>query len=286
METKTSMHLRPVEPIATVALFPVLHAELITLLRRLPPEEWSRPTPAAPWTVKDMTAHLLDTDMRRLSAQRDGFLPGLAEPPATYADLIGLLDRLNAEWVTAAQRLSPQLLIELLDFVAPQVHRLFAALDPMAPAHVGVAWAGEAESRNWFDIAREYTEKWHHQQHIREAVGAPLLTDRRWLHPALDTFLRGLPHTYRDVAAVAGTSLVVAISGAAGGEWTLTRTAEGWRLYAEADPAPASLVQLDQDTAWRLFTKGITPVEAQTRAVIAGDAHLGVQALALLGIMA
>jgi len=74
MEEKTFMHLHPVEPIATVALFPALHAELIALLRRLTPEDWFRPT-AAPWTVKDMAAHLLDTDMRRSSAQRDGFRP-------------------------------------------------------------------------------------------------------------------------------------------------------------------------------------------------------------------
>jgi hypothetical protein len=33
-----------------------------------------------------------------------------------------------------------------------------------------VAWAGEAESKNWFHVARDYSEKWHHQQQIREAV--------------------------------------------------------------------------------------------------------------------
>jgi uncharacterized protein (TIGR03083 family) len=281
------MHLRPVEPIATVALFPALHSELIALLRRLGRADWFKPTAAAPWTVKDVTAHLLDTDMRRLAALRDQFTPPAAEaPPATYHDLVVLIDRLNAEWVTAARRLSPELLIELLELVAPQVHRLFAALDPMAPARVGVAWAGETASLNWFDIAREYTEKWHHQQHIREAVGAPLLTERRWLHPALDTFLRGLPHTYRDVAAAQGTSLVITMSGDAGGDWTLMRVADGWRLYAGAAPTPASRVQLDQDTAWRLFTKGSTPAEAQARAVITGEAQLGAQALALLAIMA
>jgi hypothetical protein len=99
------MQLRPVEPIDTVALFPALHAELLTLLRRLEPRDWFTPTAAMPWTVKDMAAHLLDTDMRRLASQRDHFRPPAGEPaPATYAELVALIDRLNAEWVTAAQR--------------------------------------------------------------------------------------------------------------------------------------------------------------------------------------
>ncbi|MEJ7682555.1 MAG: hypothetical protein WKG06_32810 [Segetibacter sp.] len=29
-------------------------------------------------------------------------------------------------------------------------------------------WAGEKKSKNWFHIAREYTEKWHHQMSSRQ----------------------------------------------------------------------------------------------------------------------
>ena len=36
----------------------------------------------------------------------------------------------------------------------------------------GVAWAGEERSPAWFDVARELTERWHHQAHIRLATGA------------------------------------------------------------------------------------------------------------------
>ncbi|MBX3001692.1 MAG: maleylpyruvate isomerase N-terminal domain-containing protein [Caldilineaceae bacterium] len=278
---------RPVEPIHTVDLFPALHAELLALLRQLEPEDWLKPTSAAPWTVKDMAAHLLDTDLRRLSAQRDGFIPAAtAPPPATYAELVSLLNRLNAEWVRATQRLSPQLLIELLALIGPQVHHLFQTLDPLAPARVSVAWAGESASANWFDIAREYTEKWHHQQHIREAVGAPLLTARRWLYPALDTFLRGLPYTYREIEAAEGTHLVISIQGDAGGDWTLGRHNQRWHLYHGAVAEPHARVHLDQDIAWRLFTKGMTPAEARRRLVIEGDESLGTQMLSLLAIMA
>lgn len=279
--------LQPVEPIYTVDLFPALHTELLTLLRQLEPEEWLKPTSAAPWSVKDMAAHLLDTDLRRLSAQRDGFIPPAIEPPpATYGDLVSLLNRLNAEWVSAVQRLSPLLLIELLELIGPQVHHLFRTLDPLAPAPVSVAWAGEAASANWFDIAREYTEKWHHQQHIREAVGAPLLTTRRWLYPALDTFMRGLPYTYRTLSAAEGTHLVVSIRGDAGGDWTLGQHNQRWRLYQGAVAEPHARVHIDQETAWRLFTRGITPTEARLHLTIEGDEPLGAQLLSLLAIMA
>ena len=54
--------------------------------------------------------------------------------------------------------------------------------DPDAPAVFSVAWAGEDKSAHWFDVAREYTEKWHHQQQIRDAVGRPDLASRRHLH--------------------------------------------------------------------------------------------------------
>lgn len=279
--------LHPVEPINTVGLFPPLHAELLSLLRQLEPQDWLKPTVAVPWSVKDMAAHLLDTDMRRLSSQRDGFTPPVTEPPpATYRDLVNLLNRLNADWVRAAQRLSPQLMIELLDLIGPQLHHLFTTLDPLAPARASVAWAGESSSLNWFDIAREYTEKWHHQQHIREAVGAPLLTSRQWLYPVLDTFLRGLPHTYRDVSATEGTNLVISINGEAGGEWTLSKRRQSWQLYQGAVEEADSRVQLDQDTAWRLFTKGMVPDDARRHLAIEGEARFGLQLLSLLAIMA
>jgi uncharacterized protein (TIGR03083 family) len=279
--------LRPVEPIDVVALFPALHDELLALLRRLGSDEWLRPTAVPGWSVKDVVAHLLDTDIRRLSSQRDGFVPPLSAPsPASYRELVALIDELNATWVLAARRISPVLLVELLALVGPQLHHLFATLDPLASARASVAWAGETVSANWFDLAREYTEKWHHQQHIREAIDAPLLTSREWLHPALDTFLRGLPALFRDVVAPEGTSIVLSITGPAGGDWTLMRSGERWQLCWGATPVWAARVELDQDSAWRLFTKGITPEQARSRVLLEGDEGGGERVLKLLAIMA
>ena len=279
--------MKPVEPVETVELFPPLHNALLTLLRNLSDEDWHKPTVARLWSVKDIVAHLLDGDVRRLSFQRDG-LPDLEPetPIASYRDLVAFLNQLNADWIKAARRISPVLLIDLLALTGPQVYVFFKTLDPFAPAIFPVAWAGEAQSPNWFDIAREYTEKWHHQQQIRDAVGAPGLTTHQWLHPILDTFVRGLPHHYRDVEATEDLCVTFFITGEAGGRWTLRKEATAWQLYVGHAPEAAAHVRLNQDTAWRLFTKGLSPEEARSQVLVEGDTTLGAHVLDLLAVMA
>jgi uncharacterized protein (TIGR03083 family) len=283
----SAARMKSVEPIFVTELFCQIHGELLSLLRNLSGDDWSKPTAARMWTVKDVVAHLLDGDVRRLSYQRDKapMVPPEA-PIENYRDLVNFLNRLNADWVAAARRISPRLLIEFLEITGAQVCELFKSLDPFAPAIFGVAWAGEQESQNWFDVAREYTEKWHHQQQIRDAVGAPALTGRKWLFPALDTFLRGLPHTYRETQADEGSSVAFIIAGEAGGVWTLKREGEAWSLYTGEGEGAACEVRMDQDAAWRLLTKGISREEAQARIEIIGDHRLGAPILGMLAVMA
>jgi uncharacterized protein (TIGR03083 family) len=279
--------MKSVEPIFVTELFCQIHGELLSLLRNLSGDDWSKPTAARMWTVKDVVAHLLDGDVRRLSYQRD---KAPMVPPETpienYRDLVGFLNRLNADWVGAARRISPRLLIEFLEITGAQVCELFKSLDPFAPAMFGVAWAGEQESQNWFDVAREYTEKWHHQQQIRDAVGAPALTGRKWLFPVLDIFLRGLPHTYRETQADEGSSVAFIIAGEAGGAWTLKRGGGEWSLHTGEGGGAACEVRMDQDAAWRLLTKGLSQEEAASRIEIIGDHGLGRPILGMLAVMA
>jgi uncharacterized protein (TIGR03083 family) len=241
--------VRPVEPVYLLERFPGLHQELMSLLRGLDEADWFRPTACALWSVKDIVAHLLDTALRRLSSGRDDFTPAPAGGLTGYTDLVAHLNRLNAEWISAARRLSPPVLMDLMEVTAAQLHTFFGSLDPHARAQFGVAWAGEDSSPVWFDIGREYTERWLHQQQIREAVGAPGLLGRDWLYPALDIFMRALPHTYRAVQAEPGRSIHFAIRGEAGGDWTLRRQPQGWTLFTGHDDRGASRVSLDQETA-------------------------------------
>ncbi len=186
--------------ILTQHLFKPLDSKLIELLRSLSPDDWNRPTLAPLWTVKDITAHLLDGNLRTLSSRDNHRLKPDMEINS-YQDLVDYLNRLNADWVRAAKRLSPPVLTELLEITGKQYSAHMMNADPNIQAPVSVAWAGEKQSVNWFHIAREFTEKWHHQQQIREAVGRPGIMTKEFFFPVMDVFMRGLPHRYRDVPA-------------------------------------------------------------------------------------
>src|SRR5438270_2949035 len=159
----------------------------MTLLRGLSTEEWQRPTVAPRWRVRDVAAHLLDGQLRKLAAVRDGHLL----PPDGAEGVLALINSLNAGGVAYAQRLSTRLLVDLHDVVGRWSVAFVEALDPNADAVFPVAWAGEERSANWMDSGREYTEWWHHQMQIRDAAGrSPLLLERQWLEPLLDFSLR------------------------------------------------------------------------------------------------
>ena len=277
--------MRPLEPLYTAALFPPLHQELLALLGGLAPDDWARATVAGSWQVRDVVAHLLDIDLRRLSATRDGHLPTPPDPIGSYAELVRFLNRLNAEWVSAARRLSPRVLVELHAVSGPLVAELVAALPPHEPATFPVSWAGESESENWFDVGRDYTERWHHQMQIRDAVGAPLLLERRWLHPLLDLSFRALPHAYRDVFAPGGTIVTVHVSGEGGGSWSLVREGEAWHLRCGAAPDAAATVTLEPDVVWRMLYNALPADQASQRAVVEGDASLAAPLFAMRSVM-
>lgn len=267
-----------------VPLLQETNAALLALLESLEHRDWGRPTVHPTRDVKDLTAHLLDGSLRRLSFQRDGFvLP--APPMSSFEDMVGFVQHLNTEWMAAARRLSPRLLIELLRWADGELVELFRRQNPGAPAPFGVAWAGEEWSENGFDMAREYTEKWHHQQQLRDAVGKPGLREARFVRPVLDTFLRGAPHAYRDLDAPEGTEVRVDLDGEGGGSWSLTRENGRWGL-APGGASPAAVVRLPVDTAWRLWTRGLTPEAARERAQLEGQAALGAPLLKMVTVMA
>ena len=280
-------HIKPSGPIDTRALFAPLHQELLMMLRTLAPEDWRRQTRAPRWLVGDVVAHLIDSAIRRLSIERDGHALVAADGPITSnAELTAFLDGLNAEWVAASRRISPRLSIEWLDIVGRQLCDLVESADLHGTATFPVAWAGDAQSATWFDIGREYTERWHHHQQIAEAVGAPLLTGRRWLYPVLDVSMRVLPFAYRDVEAPVTTSVTFEITGEAGGQWTLVREGAGWRLFTGALDHAASHIRLDQDLAWRMFFKQRSRDDVLAAMAVGGRTDLAQPFAGVLAVMA
>jgi hypothetical protein len=159
------------------------------------------------------------------------------------------------------------------------------SLDPFAPAAFPVSWAGEETSLNWFDTARELTERWHHQQQIRLATNRPGIMTADLYHPVLDCFMRGLPHVYRNVEAPAGTVLLLEITGECGGRWFLSRGSTDWDFLTQPARDVACRVIIAETLAWRLFTKGIDRDLARAQIAIEGNRDLGEKTLHLAAVV-
>jgi uncharacterized protein (TIGR03083 family) len=262
-------------PIDSAHLIRRVDEKLIQLLSSLAPEEWDLPTIAGSWEVRDVAAHLLDTALRKLSMARDDWFVDPVEIRSPE-DVVRLVNRLNHEGVAVYRRLSPAVLIDMMKLACEQSARFHEALDPFAQAKFAVSWAGEDRSLNWFDTARELTERWHHQQQIRLATNRPGIMTRELYHPTLDCFLRGLPHAYRAIDAEEGTTVVLEITGECGGQWSLIKQPSGW-VMGEPPQAHtvAAVVTIPQEIAWRVFTKGIARDDALTQSDVRGSRELG-----------
>jgi uncharacterized protein (TIGR03083 family) len=271
-------------PILCAHLLRKVDSKLLELLGSLEAGEWDLPTLAPRWQVRDVAAHLLDTVLRRLSLVRDGWV---VERPTTRSpqDLVSFVNRLNQEGVTVFRRLSPAVLISLMGEACRESAEFHESLDPFQAAVFGVSWAGEERSLNWFDTARELTERWHHQQQIRHSTGRPGLLVPELYHPVLDCFLRGLPHAYRDVSALPGTAVRVDVDGECGGAWQIRREPEAWKAVLPTSRWDSRIV-LPQEIAWRVFTKGIGKEEARKQILFEGDPALGRRLLEFTAVVA
>jgi len=276
--------LEPLTPLDTAALFPPLHDELMALLRGLSAADWQRSTVAGAWQVRDIASHLLDGDLRKLALGRDRH--SLTTRPVTsFAEVVELINNLNRGGVDYGQRLSPRLLIDLLEVTGRWVSDYVAAQPPHGRADFPVAWADEQQSEVWMDTGREYTERWHHQMQVRDAVGAPpLLLLRRWLYPLLDLSVRALRRAYKDVAASQGTAVVFTVTGDAGGGWSVVRGTDGWEVFRGTASDAAGVLTADPDTAWRLLYNAL-PTGNSERLLLEGDRRLLTPMLAARSVM-
>jgi uncharacterized protein (TIGR03083 family) len=272
------------EPILCASLLRRVDAKLIELLRELRLEEWDLQTLAPAWKVRDVVAHLLDTPLRKLSMVRDHCFVEQVEL-RTAEDVVKFVNRVNREGVAVYRRLSPSVLIDLMELACRQSADFHESLDPFAPATFNVSWAGESTSLNWFDTARELTERWHHQQQIREATSRPGIMTPELYYPVLDCFIRGLPHAFEKVEASSGTVLSLRILGDCGGTWLLENRSSGWSFASALSTTPSASVQIPQQIAWRVFTKGIDRAQAISQSKIDGDRTLGERVFHLTAIV-
>jgi uncharacterized protein (TIGR03083 family) len=242
----------------TRPLFPQLRAELGALLAGLDDGDWARPTACPGWSVHGVTAHLLGVELGNVSVRRDrwGLGPGEGE------DLDSWLNAFNQQWVEAAGRISPRLLVELIDVAALRFEEQVATLD-LDAAGGPVQWATGADPAPvWLDVAREYMERYVHQQQIRSATGRPSL-GAAFTSPVLTTAAHALPRALDQVARPAGTVVTFAAEGEGGGSWLVVRAVSGWELgtsrpdraAALPDRAAACQVRTTVEGALKLYAR-------------------------------
>jgi uncharacterized protein (TIGR03083 family) len=279
--------MQPVKPIIVTELFPQERKQLLQLFSGFEAEDWEKPTICPGWTVKDIGLHLLGDDIGYLSRTRDSFSNPFFQNKDLHEweILVQNINEANEMWVKATARISPKMLIDLLELTGEQFYEYVQTLDQMAMGGV-VSWAGPDPAPMWMDIAREYTERWIHQQQIRDAVNKPGLKEKRFFHPVLDTFVRALPHTFKDIPVADTTVLEFAVIGEAGDVWYLVGEANRWSLFKDVALQPVAIVTIDQETCWKLFTKGMNKNQARVKTTIEGDQTLGEKLLETVSIIA
>jgi len=271
------MRLSEVPVVDVRGLITAQRGRLLGLLTSLGEAQWAAPTAAPQWSVKDITLHLLEGDLSWLARNRDGDRAGTIPVSSGRKDFVRALDRSNQRWVEGTRSLSPPLITGLLRWSGEQLDAYLGTLDLLSPS--SVYWAGDVPL--WFDLAREFTERWVHYRQIQEATRSadPDQPEDEYLPLVLRTFVWGFPHQYRAPAS-AGTAVAVEVSGI--GAWTLTRTTAGWSLEAGRAAAPAASLRMSGEAGWRL----LTGARYDTREVqLSGDRALAEPLLRVRGII-
>lgn len=275
-------HLVPPRAIEVRDRFPIDRAALIDLLRVLDTAEWSRPTVCADWDVRDVALHILGGDLSNISRRRDGVQVPTWGPGE---DAGAFLARVNQEWVAAARHFSSRLVIELLESSGPALFAYFKTLDPAALGGP-VSWAGRGPAPVWLDLAREYMERWVHQQHIRDAVRRPGQSEARFARPVIAASMHALPMAMDKHAGHEHGAVVIEIPGSAGGAWSVVREDQRWRLFEGAAEDARATVEVAAEDWWRVVTLGVRPEDAWSAAKIAGDRELARAVFTAIAIIA
>ena len=184
--------------------------DLEALLRDLSDDDWSRPTPAAGWDVRDQVSHLADTEElahdtatggpRQINVEIDNHVSG---------DAFTLAGCLRGRAMTSS---------DVLEWWADAAARNRAALRDLDAA-VRVPW-GLGMSLQAFGAAR-LMEHWAHGLDIRAAVGRPGADTAR-LHHVAWIGARALPYAF-SVAGVTpppGRTLRLELIDPTGASWS------------------------------------------------------------------
>lgn len=264
------MHSELGSPIDVRGLLEPERDALLELLSGLTADDWAAPTACPRWSVHDVAVHLLHDDVRRLSAQRDGH-EGPIIPATSLDELVGGLDDLNNRWVAeVAPTLSPRLTCEILSFISGPANEHLRSL-PFHANEAGVAWAGRGPHPTWLDVAREFTERWVHQQQIRLATHRPGCDEPTYVDAVVDTFVRALPVSLP--SRPAATEVALRISDPVHRQWVVRSDGGRW-TFEEPPGSPSTVVELPAASFWQRAVRMADVETVRQHARVEGDPGL------------
>jgi len=252
-------------------MFALERGRLLSLLSGLAPADWGLPTPCPGWNVLDLSSHLLGDDLGWLARHRDDRL-GTPSPARDEEGFVEWLDALQDDWVQAARRLSPRLVVDLLGWTLPQVVETLARVDPSAVT-ASVSWAGPGPVPVWLDQLRELSERWIHRQQLLQALGRPSDLRADIAGPVLDGLRWAYPYRLATATTGDGDSVDITIAGPVSRTWTLVAAGGGWHFAGRPGGPPTAAVRMTTEQAWRLLTNNLPEAE-QDAIVMTGDPTL------------
>lgn len=102
----------------------------------------------------------------------------------------------------------------------------------------------------------------------------------------IETFMQGLPYTYRIEIAESETTITIKILSDIGGDWTIIKTESNWLLTKTIDIQTLSTVCIIPETIWKLFSKEITRMQVYEKVTISENQKLEKTAINLIAVMA
>lgn len=199
----------------------------------------------------------------------------------SHEGMINFIQDLNKKWIIATKRLSPKILISLLEYSNSELVDYLETLNLYDKALFSVDWAGEGLSLNWFDIAREYTEKWHHQMQIIEALGVnSKLYEKKYFKPVISTFVQGIPYTFNKFNKE-NFYLIIEILGESGGIFYIGKNNNKTTFLENIETE--NKITITQDEFWKLVTN--SKDKNKISYFVQGDQSLGNHIITLVSVM-
>lgn len=244
-------------------LFALERGRLLALLGTFDESDWHKPSPCPGWTVLGLCCHILGDDLSALARFRDQHHGTIPPEDLSEVAFIEWIDLLQVEWVQAARRLSPRLVIDLLAWTEPQLIELLKAQDPRSPTG-HVSWAGQGPVPVWLEQVRELSEYWIHRQQLLQALGQ--VSDLRvdLAEPVLSGLRWAFPYRLNQIRASDGDTVSIEISGPVQATWHVVFEARSWSFHHRPGRSCVANLSLNTDQAWRLLTNNLSPIDQAT----------------------